>query len=451
MTYQEFKKAVIAVSEKRQVSDYELYYTESETTSLETYRQEIKEYSTVSSAGVCYRCIAEGRTGSASTENMTAGEAEALVLRALENAGSIESGEPALLHKKGDAYAALPPAAEKTPTGAELAEAALALQREMYAADGRVTDGTQSFVDYVKESYALCNSNGLDLQDTVSYAVCMGDALIPDGGDMYDGTSGIKEGRLEDFDMKKFAAEAVEDAVSGIGADSVPSGKYAVVFTGHAFSQLLTTFDSVFSAEMTQKGMSLLADREGEKIAADIVTVTDDPLYRDSPVRRTFDGEGVAAYSKNVIEDGVLKTLLHNLSTAAKAGVKSTGNAMKTSYASTVGVGPVNFYLKPVEGTGEELRKAAENGICIKVLSGLHAGANAVTGDFSLLAEGFLFENGARKAPVKNITVSGNFFDVLKRIEKVGTDLEFIRAEGGRCGSPSVLVRDMTIAGKGGN
>lgn len=448
MTYQEFKTAVIAASEKRQVSDYELYYTESESTSVETYRQEIKEYSTESSAGVCYRCIVEGRTGYASTENLTGEEAESLVLRALENAKSIESKEASILHKKGDTYAALPADEAKTPTGAELTEAALALQREMYAADERVTDGTQSYVDYVKESYALCNSNGLDLEDTVSYALCMGDALLPDGEDMYDGTK-VKDGRLEDFDMKEIAAQAVEDAVSGIGADSAPSGKYAVVFTSHAFSQLLTTFDPVFSAEKAQKGMSLLADREGEKIAADIVTIIDDPLYRDSPIKRTFDGEGVATYPKNVIEDGVLKTLLHNLSTAAKAGVKSTGNGQKTSYAATVDVGPVNLYLKPVEGTREELLKAAGSGICIKAVSGLHAGANAVTGDFSLLAEGFLFENGERKAPVKNITVSGNFFDVLKRIEKVGTDLELIRAVGGRCGSPSVLVRDMTIAGKG--
>ena len=52
--------------------------------------------------------------------------------------------------------------------------------------------------------------------------------------------------------------------------------------------------------------------------------------------KRTFDGEGVAAYAKNVVEKGVLTTLLHNLKTAAKAGVRSTGNASKASYAATI-------------------------------------------------------------------------------------------------------------------
>lgn len=448
MTYQEFKKAVISVSGEMGIADYELYYTESESTSVNTYKQEVNEYSTDSSLGVCYRCIRDGKAGYASTENLTEEEAKSLVLRALENVKVIESEEESFLHEKGDTYAVLPESTEKEPSGAELVEAALALQKELYAADSRVADGTQSYVAYGRDSYALYNSRGLDLEDKASYALCMGVALVPDGEDMYNGGED-KDGQLADFDMKEIAAKAVEDAISTIGAESVPSGKYDVVFTGRAFAQLLTTYDSVFSAEAAQKGMSLLKDKEGEQIAAGLVTIIDDPMHKDSLIKRTFDGEGVATYKKSVIEKGTLKTLLHNLSTAARAGVKSTGNGQKASYASTVGVGPFTFYLEPVEGTPEELLTAAGNGICIKEVSGLHAGANPITGDFSLLAAGYRFEDGKKTVPVKNITVSGNFFTVLKEIERVGADLKFIRtAGGGKCGSPSVLVRDMTIAGQ---
>lgn len=447
MTYQEFKKAVIAVSERLQVADYELYYAESRSTSVATYQQEVNEYNSDGSMGVCYRCIRDGKAGYASTENLSEEEAESLVLRALENVKSIESREEAFLHGPGDDYATLPGSRGEEPSGAEVLEAALALQKEMYAADSRVIDGTQSYVASGTESYALYNSKGLDLEDKASYAVCMGVAIVSDGEEMYNGMED-KDGKLADFDMKKIAAGAVEEAVSTIGAASVPSGKYNVVFTGKAFAQLLTTYDSVFSAEAAQKGMSLLKDREGEKIAAELVTIIDDPLYRESPVKRTFDGEGVATYKKNIIENGVLNTLLHNLSTAARAGVKSTGNGQKASYASNVGVGPFTLYLQPGEGDCEELAAAAGSGICIKDLSGLHAGANAITGDFSLLASGYRFEDGKKTTPVKNITVSGNFFTVLKEIERIGSDLRFIRAAGGKCGSPSVLVRDMTIAGE---
>lgn len=447
MTYQEFKEAVIRISGEMQVADYELYYTESDSSTVETFQQEIKEYSTDSSMGICYRCVRDGKAGYASTENLTEEEARSLVLRALENAKSIESEEESFIYGKGDTYAALEEQEEEAPSGAEITEAALALQKELYAADPRVADGTQSYVGCGRSTYALCNSKGLDLEDKASYSICAGVALVHDGEEMYNGSED-KDGRLADFDLKEIAGKAVEDAISTIGADSVPSGKYNVVFTGRAFAQLLTTYASVFSAEAVQKGMSLLKDKEGEKIAADIVTIVDDPMHEKSLVKRTFDGEGVATYEKNVVEGGVLKTLLHNLSTAAKAGVKSTGNGQKASYASTVGVGPFTFYLKPVQGTEEEFLAEAENGICIKDVSGLHAGANPVTGDFSLLAEGYRFEGGKRTAPVKNITVSGNFFTLLKEIDRVGADLKFIRSMSGKCGAPSVLVRDMTIAGQ---
>lgn len=447
MTYQEFKEAVIRYAGENGIADYELYYSESESTSVEIYQEEVKGYSTENSSGVSFRCVINGKAGYASTENLTPEEARSLVVRALENAKSIESETESFIHGKGDSYATLPEDRMEEPSGGELTEAALALQKELYAVDSRVADGTQSYMAYGRNTYALYNSRGLDLEDRAAYTLCMGLALIHDGEEMYDGSED-RDGRLGDFDLKEVARKAVEDAVSAIGADSVPSGKYHVVFTGRAFAQLLATYSSVFSAEAAQKGMSLLQGKEGEKIAADMVTLVDDPMHPESLVKRTFDGEGVAAFEKNVIEEGVLKTLLHNLSTAAKAGVKSTGNGQKVSYASTVGVGPFTFYLKPVEGTEEELLAAAGNGICIKGVSGLHAGANPVTGDFSLLAEGFCVEDGRKTKPVKNITVSGNFFTLLKEIDRIGDDLKFIRGMGGKCGSPSVLVRDMTVAGQ---
>ncbi len=447
MTYQEFKQAVIGISEELQVTDYELYYTESDSVSVETYQEEVKGYNTDSSMGICYRCIRGSKAGYASTENLTEEEARSLVLRALENAGSIESEEESFIHEAGDSYAVLTGNTVREPSGSELTEAALTLQKEMYAADPRVADGTQSYALYGKSIFALYNSRGLDLEDKASYAGCAGFALMHEGDEMYDGSED-KDGSLEDFDLKEIAGKAVEDAASTIGAASVPSGKYHVVFTGKAFAALLTTFSSVFSSEAAQKGLSLLSGREGEKIAADFVTITDDPLHEKSLVKRTFDGEGVATRKKNVIEGGVLKTLLYNLTTAAKAGVKSTGNGQKASYASPVSVGPFTFYLQPVEGSREELLAAAGDGICIKSVSGLHAGANPVTGDFSLLAAGYCFENGKETRPVKSITVSGNFYTLLKELDRVGNDMEFIRTGVGKCGAPSVLVRDMTIAGE---
>ena len=441
MIYREFKDAVVKYAVENAVTDYELYYEESESTKAEIFREEVKGYSSSNAMGICFRCIVDGKTGYASTENMTEEEAKSLVLRAMDNAGSIESEEESFIHKQGDNYAVCGEEKEAAPNGSEIIDMALALQRELYRADGRVTDGTQSAAAHIGETYAICNSNGLDLEDKVSYDACYCLPLVEADGEMYDGFAD-RRGNRKEFDLKALAGKAVEDAVSCIGAGSVASGKYTVLISGKAMATLLGTFSSVFSAEQAQKGMSLLAGKEGENIAAEGITIVDDPRYEDSAAKRTFDGEGVAAYAKNVVEKGRLVTLLHNLKTAARAGVKSTGNASKTSYAAVVGVSPFTFYISSGEGTKEELFSAAGEGIYVTEVTGLHAGANPVTGDFSLSSKGFLVKAGRKDAPVKNFTISGNFFALLKEIERTGADLEFVN---GRFGSPTVMVRDMAV------
>ncbi len=444
MTYQEFKESVIREAKARKIAEYEIYYTESESTTVEIFQEEVKGYSTESSLGVCFRCVVNERAGYASTEDLSEEEAVSIVDRALANAGSIESETKALLHKKGDHYEKVSETQKEEVSGAELVETALGVQRKLYQADSRVTDGTQTYLAQGREKYALYNSNGLDLEDRAAYTQCVAVSVVKDGEEMNNGMAD-KMGAMKEIDIDALVAEAVEDAVSAIGAEGVASGKYPVVFSGKAMASLLMTFASVFSAEEVQKGLSLLKDKEGEKIAADCVTIVDDPRYPGSAVKRSFDGEGVAAYAKNVVEDGTLNTLLYNLATAEKAGVKSTGNASKPSYASVVGISPFTFYIKPGEVSREELFRKAGSGIYVTSLQGLHAGANPVTGDFSLAASGFLVEDGCKAKPVKGFTVADNFYALLKKVVSVGSDLELVH---GRVGAPSVLVEEITVGGK---
>jgi len=212
---------------------------------------------------------------------------------------------------------------------------------------------------------------------------------------------------------------------------------------------LLETFCDVFSADAAQKGMSLLADKEGELVASEIVTIVDDPFCEDSCCMSAFDAEGVATKKKNIVENGVFKTLLHNLKTADKAGVTTTGNAYKGSYKSKVSIAPFAFYIKPSDVSFDEVLNRTQNGVYITELNGMHAGANFVTGDFSLSASGFLIENGKTTKPVNEITIAGNFFTMLKQIECVGNDFKFSMPGGSsQFGSPCALVGTMAISGK---
>ena len=221
----------------------------------------------------------------------------------------------------------------------------------------------------------------------------------------------------------------------------------AVLMAPGAARDMLQTFEGVFSAESAQKGISQLKGREGERIAAECVTLMDDPFLSDSLASRPFDGEGVAAKAKAVVENGVLTTLLHNLKTAHKQGVASTGNAAR-SYASTVGVAPSNFYFKPGAQTQEALLERMGEGLMLTDVTGLHAGANPISGDFSLSAKGFRVRGGRKAEAVNQITVAGNFYRLLESVVAVGSDLEFGFPGGSRFGSPSLLVSELAVAGK---
>jgi PmbA protein len=83
------------------------------------------------------------------------------------------------------------------------------------------------------------------------------------------------------------------------------------------------------------------------------------------------------------------------------------------------------------------------DGLLISDLAGLHSGANAVSGDFSVSAEGRLVEQGKKSRAVEQITIAGNFFTLLKDVLAVGADLEYK----GSISSPSVLVRELSVAG----
>lgn len=238
------------------------------------------------------------------------------------------------------------------------------------------------------------------------------------------------------------AQEAVGEALSYLNPREIRNKQYPVLLRRDAAASLIGAFSPVFSAENAQQGMSLLNDKVGEKIAASNITLIDDPLKADGMASRTFDAEGVASRRMAIVENGQLNTLFHNQKTAKKAGVETTGHAHKQSYKGAITVSPSNFYVKPGEQSYDEIVKGIEEGVVITGLSGLHSGVNQISGDFSLEAKGYVVKNGAIDTATNQLTIAGNFFELLNQVEAVGSDLEF---PFGSIGSPSLLVQQLSV------
>ena len=443
------KKIVKECSEKQGIAEYELYYSEDAGIRAETFRDEISAFSSSVGGNLLYRCIVNGRLGYASTQYLDESEMEKLVARAVENAAVIEKEEEAIIYVGAapEEYHPVPKREFELPTAAVIRERAMANRNLLYAADEQIADGTAAGAYAGMGRTFLFNSNGLDLSNFTGNAGEFFRVVLDNGEEKQTGGESLHNSFAQpDSDRVEKINEAVEKARAKFGAGKVKTGRYNVVFRNDQMEAILSTFLSCFYAEQTQKGLSLLKGKVGEKIAADCITITDDPFCEDNTVQIPFDGEGVPTRCKNVVENGVLKNLLYNLMTAKKDGVETTGNASRGS--ASIGTRVFTFYINKGEMTREELLKKAGDGIYVTGMKGFHAGANTVTGDFSIESEGFLLENGQIGAPVKSFTVAGNFFELLKQITDLDDELDFGGPGGTRICAPDVLIPGMSVAGE---
>ena len=389
MNFNEFKQLVIAECEKSGIAEYELYYQAGSSVSVETFQHSVNEFSSSTSGGVCFRCIVGGKMGYASTEALNEEQAKAIVAKAADSASVLEAEEQVFLGEGGQEYEPLEIQEYDLPSTEELIAKTLETQEKIYAADPLVIDGCQTNGLVEESEIAIYNSKGLDLSYRNKTAGFVVVGVVSDGKEMANNYE-FKLGNLAEIDTDKLVEKAVDGAKQKLGGEPAPTGQYPVVFNPDAMSSLLQVYSSIFSSEAAQKGLSRLADSEGQVIAAPIVTLVDDPFHPENPEPINFDAEGSPTHKKNVIEKGELKTLLYNLKTAAVAGKKTTGNASKAGYDSAVGLRPFTMYLENGDLTEEELLAKAGNGVMITSLGGLHAGADAVSGDFSLQSSGFM-------------------------------------------------------------
>ena len=441
MNIREFSDRVLAAAKAAGIAPAEISYSSSASFSARARLGELENYQVSDRIGLALRGMVNGRIGTASTQAIDEDSIDLLVRGVMESAELIETDEQDEILPPDDHYETvvnMKPELENV-TAEEKIALAMELDKLVSQADSRITP-EHSVVATGSETFCLRNSLGLDLTHSSNMIYAYTGAMAKEDGRTATAMKLLWGYGLEDVNAKTIADGAVEEALMKVNAGRMKSGAYPVVIKNSAMADLLSTFSGVFSADNAQKGLSLLGERVGDTIASPLVTLTDDPLMPMGLGSCPFDREGAATYTKNVIENGVLTTLLHNRKTAKKAGVKTTGNA-----AGAGRVAPSNLYIAPGEMTCEELLAQMGDGLYLTEVSGLHAGANPVSGDFSLLSRGFEVRGGKCVRAVEQFTVAGNFYKLLESIEAVGSDLLF---EGSPIGSPCVRVKSLSVAGE---
>lgn len=438
MNTQAIKEAVAQAAAEYGVQDYEINLSARESAGAEALKDEISSVTYSNSGTMVVRCVKDGRSGYATSDLIDPAAAAELVATACANAGVIDDVDTLELFSGSDAYQSTDDRAADLPATDEMKEQTMELQRMVYAASDKVVDGTQCAVQGMRFTSALMNSAGLDLDYGCSIVFRLVSAGVKDGEDAADDYRVV---RTDAEDPQTTVDKTVASALSKLGGEPVDSGKYNIIIASGALRSLLETYADVFSARSAYLKTSLLAGKEGQEVASPLVTLVDDPFYPDKFLHCPFDGEGVAVYTKNVIEKGELKTLLYNRMYAKLMDRQTTGNAADAKF-----IEPKGLYFAPGELSAEQLLAKLGSGLYITALNGLHAGANVQSGDFSLQAEGYLVEDGKKTRPVKNITIADNFFQMLKKVDAISDKVEFGAVSD--FGAPEILFTQVSVSGK---
>ena len=426
---------------------FEIYKATSKSTVVKIYESELDNYTSSDVTGIAFRGIYNGKVGITYLEKYDESLTDEIVDKVIEHASLIQSEDKVFFNQKIQEYEKLPlynEELEKIET-TRMKEILLELESKIRARDERVFKIPTVEMDLGSSVVEIVNTYGVSIRKASTYALVFAEAVVKEGEEIKDGFDYQVMRSLDELDLDGLAERIVSKAADHLKPTSVKSGTYDIVISNDAMISLLGQLAPSFNGENVNKGISILKDRLNEKVFSDKLTICDDPLLLDGIAAVECDDEGVRSENKVIVENGVINTFLHNLKSANIAGVESTGNGFKSGYNSDVNIRPTNFYIKPGELAYEDALEQVGDGVIITSLSGLHAGMNTLTMNFSLEAEGFVIRDGKRAEPVSLIILSGNLIDFLNtRLDSICSDLKFSYTG---VGAPSIVFRGCTISG----
>jgi PmbA protein len=310
------------------------------------------------------------------------------------------------------------------------------------AVDPRIvnSEGSQAASEFSRVVYG--NTRGLLRGYEAASHSLFSEPLAREDGSLQRDVWSSSARRLADLEpAEAVGRRAAERALRRLGARRVRTQEVPVLFDPVTAPSLLSHLAACANGYAVYRETSFVADRLGECVASELVTVVDDGRLPGRLGSRPFDGEGLPTRRTTLLRRGRLESWLLDAYSARKLGMAPTGSAARGP-ASAPSVAPTNLWLEPGSGTLEDLVASTPRGLLVTELFGM--GFQPVTGDYSRGAAGLWIEGGEIVHPVEEVTIAGNLGDMLAAIDAVAADLVWL----GRVASPSLRVARMTVAGE---
>ncbi|MFD3190355.1 TldD/PmbA family protein [Sedimentitalea sp. HM32M-2] len=253
----------------------------------------------------------------------------------------------------------------------------------------------------------------------------------------HDGESRIFQADLPAADQ--IGRQAGTRAVQRLNARKPTTGSFPVLFDERVSASLVGHLMAAINGSAIARGSSWLADRLGQPVLPDGMSLIEDPHRARAAGSRPFDAEGLPTRRRAIIENGILTGWTLDLSSARKLNMAPTGNAARGVSSPP---SPANWNLQLTQGDATRDQLIADMGTGLLVTSMIGSTINPNTGDYSRGAAGFWVQNGEITWPVNECTIAGNLRDMLCRIVPANDARPHLSRV-----VPSLLIEGMTLAG----
>ena len=249
----------------------------------------------------------------------------------------------------------------------------------------------------------------------------------------------------DNLDVEELTSEIIENLEWGEKIVPVESGKMPVIFTPKAALVLILPIISGLNGKMVLKKISPLAAQKNKKLWSDLLTLYSDGTIDFAAGSAPFDDEGIEMKRVPLVEKGEIKNFYYDLQTAGMAGVKSTGNGLRTGLQSEPVPGISNLIMEEGKVSFREMIKDISEGIIIDQVLGLGQG-NIISGAFSNNVQlGYKIEKGKIVGRVKNVMIAGNAIEELKSIAALGDKSKWIE---GKYKFPHIYLKSLSVSAK---
>ena len=318
-----------------------------------------------------------------------------------------------------------------------LREAALAAEDAARAVAG-VTNSEGGTASHSRTRFALATSHGFAGGYGTSGHSLSASVIAGEGAAMQRDYGWHSAHHLSDLESAAaIGARAGARAVARLNPGKAPVGKLPVLFDPRVGASLIGHLLGAIAGPAVARGTSFLLGKEDQALFDGAIVIRDEP-HRPRGLRsRAFDGEGLPTAARDIVADGRITGWLLDTASAKQLGLEPTGHASRGGGAS--GVTASNLHLAAGTVSPQALMADVAEGVYITELIG--QGVNAVTGDYSRGASGFVIRDGQLAGPIAEFTVAGNLMDMFAGMVPAN-DLIFRHATN----VPTIRIDGMTVA-----